>query len=128
MKRISILDISNGSHGNGKGLGITDFTTQRTYKKFNFAETYPYALTSNVLISVKIPMVLPSDYYCIQAGIKTCLIWDKTKIGLVRIKDTLSLMELEWSENMRSEVESHPQLEIIQGHYKLPFNLDENLF
>ena len=128
VNRISILDISNASHGNGNGLGIADFTTQRAYEKFEFAETYPNALTSNVVISVKIPMVLPSDHYCIQAAIKTCLIWDKTKIRLVRIKDTLSLMELEVSENMLSEVESHPQLEIIQGPYELPFNLNGNLF
>jgi len=128
VRRISILDISDVSHGNGNGLGIADFTTQRAYNKFKFAETYPNALTSNVPVSVKIPMVLPSDRYCIQAAIKTCLLKDKKEARMVRIKDTLSLMELEVSENLRAEVESHPQLEVVQGPYRLPFNQDGNLF
>jgi len=128
VRRISILDISDVSHGNGNGLGIADFTTQRAYKKFNFAETYPNALTSNVPVSVKIPMVLPNDRTCIQAAVKTCLLQDKKEARLVRIKDTLSLMELEVSENLRVEVETNPKLEIIQGPYDLPFNQDGNLF
>jgi len=127
IKRISILDISDGSNGNGHGLGIADFTTQRVYKKYNFAETYPNALTSNVPVSAKIPMVLPSDRYCIQAALKTCLLKDKKDARMVRIKDTLSLREIEVSENMRSQIESHSRLEIIQGPYELSFNEDGNL-
>ena len=128
VTRISILDITEVSHGNGNGLGIGDFTTQRAYEKFDFGETYPNSLTSNVPVSVKVPMVLPSDKYCIQASIKTCLLWDKTQTRLVRIKDTLSLSEIEVSENLLDEVEANPLLEVIEGPYELSFDDQGNLF
>ncbi|MCF7944300.1 MAG: nickel-dependent lactate racemase [Spirochaetia bacterium] len=125
--RMCVLDITDVSHGNGNGLGIVDFTTQRAYNKFNLAETYPNSLTSNVPVSVKIPMVLPNDKTAIQASIKTCLLWDKTQARLVRIKDTLSLNEFEISENLLREVKKNPQLEIIEGPYELHFDENGNL-
>ncbi len=128
VTRISILDITEVSHGNGNGLGIGDFTTQRAYEKFDFGETYPNSLTSNVPVSVKVPMVLPTDKYCIQAAIKTCLLWDKTETRLVRITDTLSLSEIEVSENLLAEVEANPLLEVIEGPYELSFDDQGNLF
>ena len=128
VTRISILNITDVSNGNGNGLGIADFTTERAYKKFDFAETYPNALTSNVPVSVKIPMVLPNDKTAIQAAIKTCLIWDKKSVRLVRISDTLSVEKMEVSESLKDEVTKNPKLEIIKGPYTLEFNSNGNLF
>lgn len=128
VRRISILDITDTSHNNGNGLGIGDFTTQRAFDKFDFAETYPNSLTSNVPVSVKIPMVLPSDRFCIQAAVKTCLLWDKTQVRMVRIKDTLSLMEFEASESLLEEIQADERLEILEGPYELSFDENGNLF
>lgn len=127
VRRISILDITETSHNNGNGLGIGDFTTRRAFEKFDFAETYPNSLTSNVPVSVKIPMVLPTDRYCIQAAVKTCLLWDKKQARLVRIKDTLSLMEFEASENLLEEIQANDKLEIVEGPYELGFDSEGNL-
>jgi hypothetical protein len=128
VTRISVLDLTDASHGNGNGLGIADFTTRRVFDKFDFAETYPNSLTSNVPVSVKIPMVLPDDRSAIRAAIKTCLIWDKTKVRLVRIRDTLSLSEMEVSEALLPEVGSNPRLEVLAGPYQLAFDAAGNLF
>jgi hypothetical protein len=128
VSRISVLDITDASHGNGNGLGVSDFTTRRAFDKFDFAETYPNSLTSNVPVSVKIPMVLPNDKMAIQAAIKTCLIPDKADARVVRIRDTISLDEMEVSETLLREVEEHPLLEVIEGPYELPFDEEGNLF
>jgi len=128
VTRISVLDITDASHGNGNGLGIADFTTRRAFDKFDFAETYPNSLTSNVPVSVKIPMVLPDDRSAIRAAIKTCLIWDKTRVRLVRIRDTLSLSEMEVSESLLPEIENDPRLQIVEGPYELAFDAEGNLF
>ena len=53
ITRIAALDITEASHGNGNGLGIVDFTTDRAFRKFSFEETYPNALTSTVPASVR---------------------------------------------------------------------------
>ncbi|MCU0593281.1 MAG: lactate racemase domain-containing protein, partial [Desulfobacterales bacterium] len=98
ITRIAALDITEASHGNGNGLGIVDFTTDRAYRKFNFEETYPNSLTSTVPASVKIPMVLKNDRLAIQAAIKTCNIADFRQVRLGRIKNTLEVHQMEISQ------------------------------
>ena len=76
ITRISVLDLTDISHGNANGLGIVDCTTRRAYDKLDFEQTYPNVLTSTVPLSVKIPMVLKNDRQVIEAAIRTCNIVD----------------------------------------------------
>ena len=127
VRRITVLDITDVSHGNGAGLGISDFTTRRAYGKFDFGQTYPNLLTSNVPVAGMIPVVMPNDKMAIQAAIKTCLLWDKSKARVVRITDTLSLEEFEVSEALLDEVRADPSMEIVEGPYELAFDGERNL-
>ncbi|MCB8815158.1 lactate racemase domain-containing protein [Desulfosporosinus shakirovi] len=128
ISKIAALDITDVSHGNGNGLGILDFTTRRAFNKFSFEHTYPNALTSTVPLSVKIPMVLKNDKQAIQAAIKTCNILDKTKVRMVRVKNTLCLGEIEVSENLIEEVKQNPNLEIVSSAFDLALSEQGSLF
>jgi hypothetical protein len=128
ITRIAVLDITAKSHGNGNGLGILDFTTQRAFDKFSFEKTYPNSLTSTVPISVKIPMVLKNDRQAIQAAIKTCNILDKTQVRLARIRNTVTLDEIAVSDNLLPEVEANPKLQAVDSPCWLSFNEQGNLF
>lgn len=128
IAKISVLDLTDKTNGNGNGLGIVDFTTQRAFKKFNMEMTYPNALTSTVPLSVKIPMVLKNDKQSIQAAIKTCNIFDKSKVRLVRIKNTNKLGEIEVSESLIEEIRGNECLEIVGEAYELDFGSNGNLF
>ena len=128
ITRISVLDITDASHGNGNGLGIVDFTTERAFRKFSFEETYPNSLTSTVPTSVKIPMVLENDRLAIQAAIKTCNITDFRNVRLGRIRNTLEVHQMEVSENLIPEARANPRMEIVSAPYDLAFNELGNLF
>ncbi len=128
ITRISCLDITDKSDGNGNGIGLLDFTTMRAFKKFSFEKTYPNCLTATVPTTIKIPMVLKNDRQAIQAAIKTCNIPNKEAVRLVRIKNTLQLGEIEVSENLLEEVKGNKYLRIVEGPYELPFDEDGNLF
>ncbi len=128
IARIAALDITARSHGNGNGLGILDFTTQRAFRKFRFEQTYPNSLTSTVPLSVKIPMVLASDRQAIQAAVKTCNAPHMRNVRLARIRNTLSLEEIEISENLIAEAQTDPNLEVCGQPYDLDFNAQGNLF
>jgi len=128
ITRIAALDITEASHGNGNGLGIVDFTTDRAFRKFSFEETYPNALTSTVPASVKIPMVLENDRLAIQAAIKTCNIADFRNVRLGRIKNTLEAHLLEVSENLLPEVRKNPRMEILSDPCELAFDERGSLF
>jgi hypothetical protein len=127
ITRICVLDITDASHGNGNGLGIVDFTTERAFRKFSFEETYPNALTSTVLASVKIPMVLKNDRLAIQAAIKTCNIADFRNVRLGRIKNTLEAHLLEISENLLDGARANPGIDILSEPYELAFNAEGSL-
>ena len=128
ITRIAALDITEASHGNGNGLGIVDFTTDRAFRKFSFEETYPNALTSTVPASVRIPMVLENDRLAIQAAIKTCNIADFRNVRLGRIKNTLEAHLLEVSENLLPEVRKNLRMEILSDPCELAFDERGSLF
>ncbi len=127
ISKMGILDLTERSHGNANGVGIVDFTTKRLFDKFLPDQTYPNALTSTVPLSVKMPMVLKNDLQVFQAAIKTCNILDKTKVRLVRIKNTVKLDVIEVSESLKEEVLASPYLELASEPYELAFNEDGNL-
>lgn len=126
VTRIAVLDITESSYGNGTGLGMADYTTERVFKKFNFVETYPNLLTSTTAACAKIPMVLPNDRRTIQAAIKTCLIGDPKKVRMGRIKNTLTADRMDISENLIEEARANPKIKIAGEAKDLVFNDDGN--
>lgn len=127
INKIVVLDLTEKSHGNANGLGIVDYTTRRVYEKFRFDQTYPNVLTSTVTHSGKLPVVLENDRHALQAAVRTCNILDKTKVRMVRIKNTLQLDEIAVSETLLPEVEQHKNMQSVGGPYKLTFDAEGNL-
>lgn len=128
ITRVTALDITDVSHGNGNGIGMLDMTTRRAYEKFNMDETYPNAITTTVPLTVKIPMVLRNDRQAIQGCIRTCGVSDPAKLRVVRVKNTIALDEIEVSEALIPAVKANPHMEILSEPYELKFNEQGNLF
>lgn len=129
MQRVAVLDLTEESHGNGHGMGLADVCTRRLFEKLDLEQTYPNPLTARVPLSAKIPMIMKNDLCAIQAAIKTC--WDvpEEAVRVVRIKNTLQMEEILVSESLRSEVENHQQMEIVECVAKpMNFNNEGNLF
>ena len=127
ITRIAVLDITDVSDGNGTGLGIADFTTERVFRKFNFIETYCNLLTSTTAAAAKIPMVLRNDRQAIQAAIKLCLIGDPRKVRLARIRNTLSLEHMSISETLVAEAGTNPRIKVVGHAADMAFNAEGNL-
>lgn len=126
INKISVLDLTDLSHGNGYGIGLADYTTKKVFEKFDFMMTYPNSLTNGVTLPVKIPMVLENDEQAIKTAIKCCHV-PENKVRMVKIKNTLSLQEIEVSEALKEYVEDHPNLEFISNGYQLEFDANHNL-
>lgn len=127
-QRIIILDLSEETHGAASGLGLADATTRRAFDKIDINKTYPNSLTVGMMESPRIPMVLDSDRYAIQAAIKTATAADKERLRIVRIKDTLHLREIQISEALMAEAVANAQVQIIEKPKPMDFNADGNLF
>jgi hypothetical protein len=127
ITRIVVSDITDVSDGNGTGLGLVDFTTERVFRKFNFIETYCNLLTSTTASVGKIPMVMRNEREAIQAAIKTSLIADLRQVRLARIKNTLSLDHSYVSENLLEEVLRDPRHRVAGPAAEMAFDAAGNL-
>lgn len=127
-QRTVVLDLTDETHGNGMGLGMSDFSVQRAFDKMDFEMTYPNALTSTVPAPIKIPMILANDMLAIKAAIQTCNKIDHNNPRIVRIKNTLELEEILISEGLLEEARNNPQIEILDEPCEMYFDENNNLF
>jgi len=123
-----VLNLSKKTGGNGNGIGRADVTTKKVLDSYSFEETYPNAITSTAMESVKLPMVVQNDELAIKAAIKTSLISDYSNVRLVRIKNTMDLKDMIISRSLFKTASSMPNMEIIGEKFeKMSFNEEGNL-
>lgn len=101
-KRIAVLGITHQSEGNGMGMGIANFTTQRLFDQLDLQKTYMNGLTANAYDAIKIPIILPSDLEACEAALKATLTTAPARV--VWIRNTLELQEMLVSEALLPEV------------------------
>ncbi|HET6320298.1 MAG TPA: DUF362 domain-containing protein [Chloroflexota bacterium] len=125
FERIVVLDLTDESDGNGLGVGIADFTTERLFRKLDLSKMYVNGLTANALAAIKIPIVLASDRQALAVALHSVGPTDAPRIAVVR--STLELDDLWLSEALQADVEQHPRLRAVGPLEELPFDGDERL-
>lgn len=125
--RLVVLDVTDQSHGNTCGMGLADFTTRRLFNKIDFDTTYTNILTSTATPSGRIPLIMESDRLAIQGAIKTCGVYDLSKLRMVRIPNSLHLDEIFVSEAMLAEADQHPDITLLTQPEDLMFDPSGNL-
>lgn len=113
ITRIVINKLSEGTHGNATGLGSADFITRQLFNSIDFEATYANLIASCVPENAKIPMIFDDEQSALLAAIVTCRGIDKNDAKVVRIKDTLHLIDIEVSENLIPYCEHNPCFEIL---------------
>ena len=110
VQKTCFLNLSEESHGNALGTGLADAITKKIFDAMDVDTVYANCITSTVLVSAKIPCVLPSDKEAIRICIRTCNKIDREKARVVRIANSLHIGEIMLSESYYADV--------IAGAYK----------
>lgn len=126
INKIIILDIRDVSEGNFNGLGLADITTKRVYNKLDFEKTYTNALTANLTVSSKIPMVMDSDLMAIKAGMKT-VNSELENISIMIIKNTLNIEKIWASKNLYPVFKNIEKIKKSSTFFQLDFDNSSNL-
>jgi hypothetical protein len=131
FQRIVVLSLTNASLGNGLGIGLADFTTQRFVDEYDPATTYVNLLTATepgVMNTFEgpLPLALHSDREAIEVALFSSLAGSHPRI--CRIKNTACLSELWVSESLLNEVEQNDQLTVLEKLAPVRFNAAGNLF
>lgn len=126
-RRVTVLDLTDETHGAAPGMGMAHTSTRRLFNKIDFEETYPNAITCTELNFAKIPIILANDREAIQCALRTAVGADRSSPRIVRMADSMHVEDLLISEALLDEAAACPDVEILGEPAPLPFDRDGNL-
>lgn len=112
---ITLLDLTEETHGNAAGIGLANVTTARAAAKVDWVATYTNCITSGIfgMQRVHLPITMPDDRRALEVALRGCGQPQETA-RMVFIRDTLTLNLLWVSPSLRGVVEEHPRLRVIE--------------
>lgn len=126
-QKIVALDLSERSHGNAAGIGLTDFITTRLFSKIDRVSTYLNCITAHDTYGMFMPPHFESDEETIRAALYFCPKRNRSSPRVIRVHDTLHLEEFLVSPAFLPEIENDPTLSILGPARPWPFDEHGNL-
>ena len=123
-KKLFIRGLTEQSHHNACGLGLADITTRRCLNSCDWESTWINLSTNTMIDGGKIPVYQNNDFEALRLAIRTCTKIDYSKARVARIRDTLTLDEIEISESLIDDVKDRDDVEILTEPYELKFDKD----
>jgi hypothetical protein len=127
IKKIIVLDLTLGSHGNALGVGIADIITKKLYKKIDFKATYKNVIVCGYLDRANIPIILDTDEEAIEVALETIFNLPGTKPRIIIIRNTLKLDEMLISEAIWEEIKNRKEISTEGSWEKFTFNKSGDL-
>jgi hypothetical protein len=129
VKKIVVLGLTPETHGNATGLGAADIITMKLYREMDIAKTYTNIITSTYLDGAAIPMIMNTDEEAIRLAAKTVVRTKPQDTRIVRIPNTLEIVDLHVSEPLMKYVRANPSLfEVIGEPEAFKFDAKGNLY
>ncbi len=124
LKRLFIADLTEDTHENGCGIGAADITTRRCLNHINWSTTWTNLITSNGIQGAKIPLYMNTDKEAILLAIRTCIGSDPSNMRIARIKNTLSLHDIQVSPALYQELKGRNDIELLAEAQPMEFDAD----
>ena len=124
IKRLILSDITAASEGNATGFGLADIITRRLADQVDAHTTDTNTIISLALEMGKTPLIMPNDREAMALAMKSVGLTPPHKQKIMRIQNTLELIEVEVSEAYLEAIKENPRLEIINPAQPMTFGLD----
>jgi hypothetical protein len=108
IKTVIVCGLTPGSHGNAIGVGLADVITKELFDQIDFQATAENVMTSTFLARGKVPVVAPTPQTAFEWAVRACGPVDPEALRVVRIRDTLSLQQLQVSAPIWEEISGDP--------------------
>jgi hypothetical protein len=112
VRRIFIRDLDPETHGNAVGIGMADVTTDRLVTHIDWEPTRVNALSSGVPSRIRVPVHFREDRECLEWIGATAGKVNPAEVTYGWIRNTLELDRVAISENLRTQIEGQPHIEI----------------
>ncbi|MCA9033606.1 MAG: DUF2088 domain-containing protein [Planctomycetaceae bacterium] len=126
-RRIMIRSLTQATHGNGTGIGMSEFTTARCVAQINHDITRINCVTGLHPEAAMIPITLPTDRETIECALQTIGLIEPQNARVVQISDTLHLSRVRVSEACFDEVANSEHLSFAGETMDFPVDADGHL-
>ena len=127
VKRLFVRDITPSSMGNGIGIGMADFTTERLVNSLNLKKTYINGISTCYPEVIMIPPYFKTDQESLEGCMNTLGLYDPQQLRLIWIRDTAHLSRICLSRALARQAAEREDL-ILQGEpFPFPFDDQGNL-
>ncbi len=127
IRRIFVRDLTPESHGNAIGIGLADVTTTRLVRNTDARITGINALTALTPQTAKLPIHFDSDREAIERTLGSVTPPAPSAARVVRIADTLSLIDFDISEALWADVSVQSKLTALSAARELTFDSSGNI-
>jgi hypothetical protein len=127
-KRIFVRGLTEETHGNATGIGLAEFTNQRTVDGTDRRITAINCITGLHPTAAMLPIAFETDRESITNALHTCGLVEPPQSKVIQIPDTLHLAEVLVSVAYLPQLEERPDLEQISEPAEMAFDVDGNLY
>lgn len=128
VKTIFVRGLTEATHGNACGLGMAEFTNQRTIDAVDRRITAINSITGGHAPAAALPIAYPSDREVLENALPTIGLTEPENARLIQIPNTLQLAEVLVSEAFLPEIEGRSDLEIVEPIQEMEFDDEGNLY
>ena len=126
-KRIFVRGLTEETHGNATGIGLSEFTNQRTADAIDRKITAINCITGLHPTAAMIPIAYETDREAVIQALQTCGLVEPPDAKIVQIQDTLHLAEVLVSEAYLPQISSRRDLEQLGDPQEMAFDAVGNL-
>ncbi len=128
VKTIFVRGLTEATHGNACGIGLAEFTNNRTIAAVDRRITAINAITGGHAPAASLPVSLETDREVLEAAFPTVGLTEAERTRVLHISNTLQLAELLASEAYLPLIESRDDLEVVEELHDMEFDEEGNLY
>lgn len=126
-KRIFVRGLTEETHGNATGIGLSEFTNQRTANAIDHKITAINCITGLHPTAAMVPIAFETDREVVTNALHTCGLVEPPQSQVIQIPDTLHLAEVLVSEAYQRYFPERPDLEQLSEPIDMNFDKNGNL-
>jgi hypothetical protein len=127
IKRICVRDLTDATHGNATGIGMSEFCRTRVVEKTDIKITRINCLTGGHPTAAMLPLDYVTDQQMLDTALPTIGLIEPPNAQLQWIHNTLDVAEVECSSAYWNEAKTREDLTILCDPRPMPFDSSGNL-
>jgi hypothetical protein len=128
VKRIFVRGLTEATHGNACGIGMAEFTNQRTIDSVDLEITRINTVTGGHPTGGMLPLARETDKLVLEDALGTIGLTPPEKARIIHIPDTLHLKEVLVSAAYKEQFADREDLTPIGEAFPMLFDDEDNLF